>query len=134
MLPTYVRRLSYTRSHVDLDVPVHQVLGIAHLGCTYKTREAHIQSHHYFQHKLSSNFSYESISLRTDLLIRKPVPYPKLPTCLGCDFVGEYTNTQINKSLFSVSANVFSFAHRLMCICLVRKVVLLVNTQIHITK
>jgi hypothetical protein len=37
---------------------------------------------------------------------------------LGCDFVGEYTkNTQINKSPFSVSANVFSFAHRRMCIC-----------------
>ena len=52
----------------------------------------------------------------------------------GCDFVGEYTNTQINKSPFFVSANVFSFAHRLMRICFVRKVVLLVNTQIHITK
>jgi len=83
MLATYVRRLSYTRSHVDLDVPVHQLLGIAHFGHTYKTREAHIQSHPYFQHKLSSYFSYESISLRTDLLIRKPVPYPKLPTRLG---------------------------------------------------
>ena len=55
-------------------------------------------------------------------------------TALGCDFVGEYTNTQINKSPFFVSANVFSFAHRLMRICFVRKVVLLVNTQIHITK
>jgi len=52
----------------------------------------------------------------------------------GCDFVGEYTNTQINKSPFFASANVFSFAHRLMHICLVRKVVLFVNTQIHITK
>jgi len=58
MLAMYVRRLSYTHSHVDLDVPVHQVLGIAHFGRTYKTREAHIQSHHYFQHKLSSQFSY----------------------------------------------------------------------------
>jgi hypothetical protein len=53
---------------------------------------------------------------------------------LGCDFVVEYTNKQINKSPFSVSANVFSFAHRLMCICLDRKVILLANTQIHITK
>jgi hypothetical protein len=49
-------------------------------------------------------------------------------------FCWENTDTQIHKWPFSVSANVFSFAHRLMCICLVRKVVLLVNTQIHITK
>jgi hypothetical protein len=66
---------------------------------------------------------------------KKSVPRKFL--CLGksgCDFVVEYTNKQINKSPFSVSANVFSFAHRLMCICLDRKVILLANTQIHITK
>ena len=89
MLAMYVHRLSYTRSHVGLDVPVHQALGIAHFGRTYKTCEAHIQSHHYFQHKLSSYFSYESISLCTDVLIRKPVPYPKLPTRLEHEVVRE---------------------------------------------
>ena len=56
------------------------------------------------------------------------------PSVLGCGFVGEYTNTQIYKSLFSVSANVFPFAHRLKCICFVQKVVLLANSKIYITK
>ena len=48
-----------------------------------------------------------------------------------CWWIHKYTNKQIS---VSVSAHVFSFAHRLMCICFVRKVVLLVNTQMHITK
>ena len=41
----------------------------------------------------------------------------------GCDYVGEYKkNTQICKSPFSVSANVFSFAHRLNAAAYNRKV------------
>ena len=47
MLATYVHRLSYMRSHTNLDVPVHQVIG-------NHTHEVHNPSHHYFQHKLSS--------------------------------------------------------------------------------
>jgi len=53
---------------------------------------------------------------------------------LGCDFFSSHTNTQIYKSLFSISVNVIYLQHHLMCICFLRKVFFIVNTQIHITK
>ncbi len=52
----------------------------------------------------------------------------------GCDFVSLHTNTQIRKRQLFFCAKVFHLRNSLLCICLERKPVLLVNTQIHITK
>ncbi len=54
---------------------------------------------------------------------------------LGCDFVGEYTNTQIiyYKSPFSVSANVFSF-NAILSVFVLSESGFVGEFTIHITK
>jgi hypothetical protein len=47
------------------------------------------------------------------------LPFPVLVNCSFGNLKIHKKYTKINKSPFSVSANVFSFAHRLMCPCFV---------------
>ncbi len=53
---------------------------------------------------------------------------------LGCDFVSLHTNTQIRIRRFSNVQRFFHLCNRLLCVFSVKNMVLLVNTQIHITK
>ncbi len=53
---------------------------------------------------------------------------------LGCDFVRSHTNTQIRIRRFSIVRGFFTFATVFCVFFSVKKPILLVNAQIHITK
>ncbi len=66
--------------------------------------------------------------------LKDDIEWKKCVLALGCDFVSSYTDKQIRKRGFFFCAKLFHLCNRLLCICLVQKQVLLVNTQILITK
>ena len=56
------------------------------------------------------------------------------PLGCDCDFFSSHTNTQIYKSLFSISANVIYLQHHLMCIYFLQKVFYCEYTNTHYKK
>ncbi len=58
----------------------------------------------------------------------------EVPIRLGCDFVSSHINTQIHNRRFSILRRCFHLRNRLLCVFSVKKLALLVNTKIHITK